>query len=237
MSEESSTPEFNTDVLRHGGYVYSTSQQLSCRLSNQRMTETVLSLAQVEGRRVIDVGCGDGTYSSELARAGAREVLGTDAATEGIESARRRFSDQPNLAFEVMDVHSMELEERFDVAVVRGLLHHLSEVTQAIERIGSLADEIIVVEPNGYNPVLKIIEKLSPYHVRHDEKSYTRRKLDRWFRSCGGDIEHSVFINLVPMFCPELVARICKWIEPAVERTPVLASFACGQYVMKIRMK
>ncbi len=120
MSEERSTPEFNTDVLRHGGYVYSTSERLSCRLSNQRMTEAVLSMAQVEGRRVIDVGCGDGTYSCELAKAGARAVLGTDAATEGIESARRRFSDQPNLAFEEMDVYSMDVDERFDVAVVRG---------------------------------------------------------------------------------------------------------------------
>jgi hypothetical protein len=46
------------------------------------------------------------------------------------------------------------------------------QIEKAIQIICNIADEIIVAEPNGYNPVLKIMEKVSPYHIQHEEKSY-----------------------------------------------------------------
>jgi 2-polyprenyl-3-methyl-5-hydroxy-6-metoxy-1,4-benzoquinol methylase len=197
-----------------------------------------LALAHVEGRRVIDVGCGDGTYSAELKRAGAAEVLGIDAAAEAVASARRRAAGTPGLHFEVMDTLEIEAaDEPFDVAVVRGLLHHLYDVEEAIARISKLAPEIIVLEPNGYNPVLKVIERVSPYHVRHEEKSYAPHRLDRWFARHGGRIEERAYIGLVPFFCPDWMARILKAVEPIVEATPLLRSIACGQYVLKIDVR
>ena len=99
-----------------------------------------------------------------------------------------------------------------------------------------MANEIIVVEPNGYNPILKIIEMVSPYHRKHEEKSYSPRKLDRWFENHGGRIEWSGYIGLVPVFCPDLLARSCKALEPFVERTPVLNRFCCAQYLQRICM-
>ena len=99
-----------------------------------------------------------------------------------------------------------------------------------------MAKQIIVVEPNGYNPVLKVIEKVSRYHRQHEERSYRPSQLDRWFEDRGGRIESSQYIGLVPMFCPDLFARLCKSVERIVECTPLLRSFCCGQYVQKIAM-
>jgi SAM-dependent methyltransferase len=232
---ERNVEEFNRDVAEKGGYTYSTSDRLSCRLSNHRMTRAILELGQLEGKRVVDIGCGDGIYSLELKRAGAVEVLGLDAARAAVESARGHAAGTPEVRFEVADICCLEEPSiRWDLAVVRGFLHHLYDVESAIARICKLAREIVVIEPNGYNPVLKIIERVSPYHREHEEKSYPPRHLDRWFESCGGRVEASHYIGLVPMFCPDLLARFLKVLEPAVERIPVLRNIACGQYAQRI---
>ena len=236
MAEERNVQAFNQDVETNEGYLY-TGDKLSCRLSNERMTESILALGNVAAKRVIDIGCGDGTYTAEIARAGAASVLGVDAADAAVERARERCASQPNVSFEVVDIYTLEPpEERFDIAVVRGILHHLYDVERAIERIARVADEIVVLEPNGYNPVLKVIEKLSPYHVEHEEKSYSPRALDRWFENCGGRIDDSEYVGLVPMFCPDFFASALKVVEPLVERIPGLRALGCGQYVQRIKM-
>ncbi len=233
--EERNITEFNRDVIARDGYVYTTGDKLSCRLSNRRTTEAILELVQLDGKRVIDVGCGDGTYSVELLEAGAREVIGIDAARLAIESARRRFGERENLRFEVADVYALEEPvDRYDIAVVRGLLHHLYQVEKAVECICRVADRVIVVEPNGYNLALKLIEKLSPYHVRHEERSYRPRQVASWFERFGGSVERSIYVGLVPFFCPDLIARILKWAEPLVERIPLLCRMGCGQCVQRI---
>ena len=237
VDKERSIGEFNKDVAAHDGYVYATGERLSCRLSNRRMTRAVVELGDLAGKRVIDIGCGDGTYSRELIEAGASQVLGIDAAEVAVRRAEEKFGSFENLRFQVCDVYALEEpEQRYDVAVLRGFLHHLYDVERAIDRISRMARQIVVVEPNGYNPVLKVIERVSPYHRKHEEKSYPPRRLDRWFEGRGGRVVSSQYIGLVPMFCPDLLARVCKSVEPLVERTPLLRNLCCAQYVQKISM-
>ncbi|MEN9446757.1 MAG: hypothetical protein RJA25_46 [Bacteroidota bacterium] len=69
-----------------------------------------------------------------------------------------------NIEFQVLDVYQIPSFKRYDIAIIRGILHHLYQAEKAIEIICNTAKEIIVTKPNGYNPVLKIMEKISPYH-------------------------------------------------------------------------
>jgi SAM-dependent methyltransferase len=72
------------------------------------------ALALRKGHRVLDVPCGDGRISIELARAGIR-VSGVDRCAESVRSARRR-SDAAGLParFEVGDMRRLPLREPFD---------------------------------------------------------------------------------------------------------------------------
>lgn len=74
------------------------------------------------GESVLDVGCGGGVTSLELARAvsPAGHVLGVDVSDVILDVARRRCADVANLRFEVGDAESMPLPgQAFDLIVSR----------------------------------------------------------------------------------------------------------------------
>lgn len=61
--------------------------------------------------RVLDLGCGSGYISAELARAG-HTVVGIDSSADGIELARQAYEkDLPNLRFHVFSVYDTGLAE------------------------------------------------------------------------------------------------------------------------------
>jgi ubiquinone/menaquinone biosynthesis C-methylase UbiE len=81
---------------------------------------TVRDLVDPGGLRVVDVGCGEGRMTFELARAGAAWVLAFDADEESI--ARARAETPADLAervrFEVADAAEIELPQgEFDLAM------------------------------------------------------------------------------------------------------------------------
>jgi 2-polyprenyl-3-methyl-5-hydroxy-6-metoxy-1,4-benzoquinol methylase len=95
------------------------------------------------GERVLDVGCGEGRFATELAGAGAR-VVGIDVAEEPLRRARQR---DPELELELVAAEGpWELEDAsFDVVWAGEVLEHvydtaawLSEVRRVLRSGGSL---------------------------------------------------------------------------------------------------
>lgn len=235
MATERNINEFNLDIENNEGYLYSKTNKLSCQLANKRLSAAVNQMANITGKRVIDIGCGDGTYTMELYSHQPKYLLGVDAAASAVECAIEKSNRIENLEFAVGDIYNLkDINGRFDIAIVRGVLHHLDDVVSAINSISKIADQIIIVEPNGYNPVLKIIEKTSKYHIEHDEKSYFPHLLDKWFEREGGKVARSKYCGLVPMFCPDVMAKLLKKIEPIIESIPVIRQLLCAVYVQKI---
>lgn len=216
-----------------GGYVYARGDRVSSTLANARLTEAILAAADFRGRRVIDLGCGDGTYTLMLRTdGGAGYVLGIDPAASAIQAAKDKARWIKFCDFAVGGILDPPSEGSFEFAVIRGVLHHLADPASAIGAAFRLAEQVVIVEPNGTNPVLKIIEKLSPYHRLHREQSYLPSTLDAWIEAAGGLITRRRYVNLVPMFCPDGLARTLKVVEPFIEAVPIVCNIACGQYVV-----
>jgi SAM-dependent methyltransferase len=232
MSEESATRPFEADVAARGGYVYTTGAPLSSRMANRRLTDAALSVARFHGKRVLDIGCGDGTYTVELVDvAGAREVEGVDPASEAVRVACGRVGDRPVTFAEASAYDLPHAAGAFDVAQLRGVLHHVDRPRDVLAEALRVAPEVVVIEPNGYNLGLKLLERVSSYHRDHRERSYMPRTLDRWVRELGGDIVARTFAGFVPMFSPDRIALGMKRLEPAVEGLPGLRTAACAVYV------
>lgn len=232
----SESEAFDRDIDRHGGYVYVTNNRLSSRLATDPQVELILGLAHFEGRKVLDVGCGDGTFSVRYWDLGhPSRLVGVDPAEKAVAVANGRKGDRP-LEFTLGSGAHLPYPNRdFDVAILQGVLHHTDSPADTIREVLRVAPEIIVVEPNGYSPILKVLEKLSSYHRAHHEQSYTSRTLDRWVREAGGEVLERRFAILVPYFCPNWLARGLKRMEPLVEAMPVVRRFACAVYVFQAR--
>lgn len=237
MIKEKNIAVFNKDIESNKGYLCTTGEKISIKFCAERISEAVQSLVNMNGKNIIDIGCGDGKYTFELLKFNPNYLLGVEPADKAILVAKSKISGQKNIDFIVGDIYNVaSLKKRFDIAIVRGVLHHLYEVELAVKNVCQIADEIIVVEPNGYNFILKIIEKISSYHIEHEEKSYFPHKLNRWFSQNGGKIISSTYIGLVPVFCPNFLAKIFKKIEPLVEKIFPFNMLFCAQYVVKIKI-
>lgn len=228
---------FDDDVRKSGSYVY-TSEKLSARLANARISESIAKSYDFSGKRILDLGCGDGTYTLEFPALNAMDVLGIDPAEVAVEAANRRARNaglDGVVRFEVGNIYALkeQLGDRtFDCVVLRGVLHHLPDPKKAIDCIAALANTVIILEPNGYNPVLKLLERFSSYHVEHEERSFLSSTIKTWCESAGLKVEKIGYLNLVPMFCPDWMAKACRSVEPLVESIPLVREIACGQCII-----
>jgi len=90
---------------------------------------------------VLDIGCGPGHYSIQLARMGAGKVLGIDVAPSMISLAKKyaEFAGvSANCIFEEGDFYKYPFSEKFDYTIVMGVMDYISEPLDFISRVSSL---------------------------------------------------------------------------------------------------
>lgn len=85
-------------------------------------------LAPKPGERILDLGCGTGALTAEIAAAGA-EVFGVDRSTDMIAEARKKF---PALRFEVIDACELSFTGEFDAVFSNAVLHWIREPERVI---------------------------------------------------------------------------------------------------------
>lgn len=85
------------------------------------------------GASVLDVGCGPGTITADLARAvGDGQVLGLDRSAEVVARAAATHR-APNLAFDVGDAYALDHPDgTFDVVHAHQVLQHLGDPVRAL---------------------------------------------------------------------------------------------------------
>ena len=116
----------------------------------------------VQGKRVLDAGCGSGYGSDLLTRAGAAEVVGVDLEAEVIESARNEY---PAATFATADIRELPAElGDFEVVVCFEVLEHLDDPETALGQLGAVLREgglLLVSSPNR-----DVYPPGNPFHKR-----------------------------------------------------------------------
>jgi ubiquinone/menaquinone biosynthesis C-methylase UbiE len=230
--ESAKAEVFNADVLTHGGYLYSTNAPLSSRLAHSRISDAIMESVSFRGKTVIDIGCGDGVYTLEILGTGQPARLhGTDLASAAVGLASHK-PGAGQITFDVASAYALPFADgTFDIAHLRAVLHHMDHPELAIQEALRVARAVVVAEPNGNNPGVKLFERFSAYHRAHQEKSYSSPQLTQWVTRAGGKIARQGWIGLVPTFCPDWLARLAKRFEPLAERIPLFRVFSCSIYV------
>jgi trans-aconitate methyltransferase len=89
--------------------------------------ELIAQLKLHGNERILDIGCGDGKVTAELARAVPKGLtVGVDASPQMVEFAARAFSS-PNLEFHVMDARKIQFIRKFDLLFSNAALHWVDD--------------------------------------------------------------------------------------------------------------
>jgi SAM-dependent methyltransferase len=96
-------------------------------------------LAVGPGMRCLDVGCGGGDVTFDLARrVGSRgQVVGVDIDQTKLDLARQEAAAQgfANIEFRTLDIRNTEIDAGFDLVYARFLLSHLAKPAGAIDTL------------------------------------------------------------------------------------------------------
>lgn len=113
----------------------------------------------VQGKRVLDLFCANGTFSIEAALAGASEVVGMDFSPERIECARflaDTLSGKVDCSFDFMsgDVYELPslITESFDVVMCFGGLYHVADPPFILTKIRELTREKLIMQTSSILP-------------------------------------------------------------------------------------
>ncbi len=229
---------FNENVDENGGFLYTTNATFSSHVANKRISDEIFRFIKPSYKNLIDIGCGDGMYTNNIKENFPHlDVVGFDPAQKAIETASKKY---PKVKFETLNLLDPNLPippKKYDVAVIRGVLHHLSDQQLAISNAFKLADHLIIMEPNGNNPILKLIEKTSKYHIEHEEQSFFQWQLKNWIKNAGGVVDHWSYVGYVPFFFPDGPAKLIYSMQPFLEKVPVLKHIFSAQFIISCSLK
>lgn len=172
--------EYRTDAGADRGGVVEDEEGYAEHFSNMKFysvtrTSTAYRDALLRERLVdataLDYCCGNGEVAIEMARQGARHVVGIDLSEVAIKNAQVLASKAgvaDRCEFKVMDAENMTFPVgMFDVIHEYGALHHLElrSAFRELSRVMKPTGKLVCTETLRHNPFIHLYRRLTP-HLR-----------------------------------------------------------------------
>ncbi len=180
------------------------------RAQNTAKDALFASLLPVDGKRVLDYGCGTGDIACEMALCGAR-VTAFDLSPLSVEKARRRaelHGVAGGMSFDVREAGQTGYPAAsFDVVVGAAILHHLHTelptIFRELDRILTPGGTACFIEPVANSPVLRGLRRLIPIKsdITPDERQLFYRDFEP-LRACFPRLDFHHF------YCLERLKRV-----------------------------
>jgi 2-polyprenyl-3-methyl-5-hydroxy-6-metoxy-1,4-benzoquinol methylase len=145
------------------------------------------------GLTVLDVGCGNGIYSIEAAKRGAKKVVGVDVAPGMIDLASRQARElgySERCTFQVGQVPdvvpSLAAQGPFDYVILMGVLDYIADAGPFLKALKPVVGRSLIASVPGRRP-LRYWLRRTRYRLlgRPDVFHYTRQDVDRIFAEGG----------------------------------------------------
>src|SRR5688500_8685331 len=115
---------------------YSTLERFGAGWERDAERDDLLALlSEVDGRRVLDLGCGAGQLAHHLATTGAADVVGVDISERMLALARAEWA-HPRVTYHREAIETVAFSAgRFDLIVSSLVLHYVDDYAGLIRRI------------------------------------------------------------------------------------------------------
>jgi 2-polyprenyl-3-methyl-5-hydroxy-6-metoxy-1,4-benzoquinol methylase len=95
-------------------------------------------MPELQGKKILDLGCGSGERCKDYIARGAEKVVGVDISEKMLEVARRENSN-PNITYINMPMEDIGcIEESFDVVISSLAFHYVEDFQGVVENVYSL---------------------------------------------------------------------------------------------------
>lgn len=158
--------------------------QVDIDLWNEHLSRYAFAARLARRKRVLDVGCGAGYGSAELANS-ASSVTGIDIGADAVAYATENYS-RPNLSFQEAGATALPFpEDSFDLVVAFEVIEHLSDWEQLIteaRRVLSPGGQFVVSTPNkAYYAESRRMTGPNPFHEHEFEFEEFKQALEKHF--------------------------------------------------------
>lgn len=111
----------------------------------ERERLTVKLSRPISGKKILDIGCGDGHYGRHFLAEKCHSYMGLDFSEEMIRQASQQFSDSDQVRFVCGNFMKLNFEDRFDIIVAMGVLDYVKEPGAFLEKILDLTRDRVLV--------------------------------------------------------------------------------------------
>jgi len=136
--------DFDAIYGNQNGMVDSVINKLFRKSMRLRFEKSIEGCNPIEGKSVLDVGCGPGHYSITLAQRGASRVVGIDFA-EGMLKLATEHAQKVGVGekckFMVADFYQYAPQEIFDYVIVMGFMDYMPDPEKVVAKVLSLTKD------------------------------------------------------------------------------------------------
>lgn len=177
-------------------------------------------LGEVKGKRLLELGCGMGQFTIELAKRGA-DVHAIDISDESVQYVAKKAADT-GVPLKVMVMNAEKMlfpADYFDLVYGGAILHHLDlpKALSEIRRVLKVGGRAVFVEPLGTNPIINLYRKVTPHLRTKDEHPIKPSDLDMMRVEFGK-------VEVQPFYLTTILATVLRFVLGEADVTKWLFS-------------
>ena len=186
-----------------------------------------------ENDKILDFGCGPGTFSVKLSSMTKNEVYGIDISKKFIEECEILKNTLKIDNFYPQHVQSKILpykDNSFDLILLFDVIHHLEDINEnfvEIKRVLKKRGKLVIYEPNKLNPLIALMHMIDPIErglLRVGTKSkyssilhkYDMREIELKYSGIVVGPDSKIFSYISKVLNHSFMYKIFGWLNPKI---------------------